>query len=313
MSFDYNEFLTSKMFCRINELKTFFPEKIEEELSRRGEIPFPHRKLVLVAADHNARMITAYGSNPVGLADRREYLSRLVRILYADSVDGVETTADIIEDLAALNYHTRETGGKDFLAGKVLIGTANRGGLLNTAWELDDRCTCVSVKRAVAMHLSGLKFMLRIHPDRVESGQMLSYCAGLIDEAAQAGLPVFIEGLYMDGNLKNLVIKKDLESLLKTVGVISALGSTSLRKWIELPLHPEYERAAGASSCSVLVVPDEIGQTKDELIKEYTEQSCLNGNIRGILLGRNVLYCKEDPMQIAETIAEVWHEVSGKE
>lgn len=307
MDFRYEEFLPEKIFYEVNELKTFYPEIIEAELKARKRTGYPHKKLVLAVADHNARMITAYKGDAIGLAHRREYLARLVRVLFSKSVDGVEATADGIEDLVALNYLTKRNQHFDFLNGKMLIGTVNRGGLMNTVWEMDDLCTCFTVERLARINLDGIKFMLRINPDRAESRKTLSYCAEIINEAEKYGLPVFIEGLFVQTKEGVHTIRKDLESLVKTAGVVSGLGNTSLRKWIELPVHPEYKTVVSASTNSILVVPDETGETQEEVLFEYTGKRNISENIRGILLGRNVLYHREDPYYLATAIADSWH------
>ena len=131
MGFDYQSFLNDKIFEELNKIKAFSPEVIEQEAAARKKPGFPHDKLVFAAADHNARMINEYKGNPIGLSNRREYLSRLVRMLQSDQIDGIEATPDIIEDLFILNKLQRERGEKAFLDGKMLVGTVNRGGLKN--------------------------------------------------------------------------------------------------------------------------------------------------------------------------------------
>ena len=113
MGFDYQSFLNDKIFEELNKIKAFSPEVVEQEAAARKKPGFPHDKLVFAAADHNAR----------------EYLSRLVRMLQSDQIDGIEATPDIIEDLFILNKLQRERGEKAFLDGKMLVGTVNRGGL----------------------------------------------------------------------------------------------------------------------------------------------------------------------------------------
>ena len=81
MGFDYQSFLNDKIFEELNKIKAFSPEVIEQEAAARKKPGFPHDKLVFAAADHNARMINEYKGNPIGLSNRREYLSRLVRML----------------------------------------------------------------------------------------------------------------------------------------------------------------------------------------------------------------------------------------
>ena len=110
MGFDYQSFLNDKIFEELNKIKAFSPEVVEQEAAARKKPGFPHDKLVFAAADHNARMINEYKGNPIGLSNRREYFSRLVRMLQSDQIDGIEATPDIIVDLFFLNKLLRERG-----------------------------------------------------------------------------------------------------------------------------------------------------------------------------------------------------------
>lgn len=305
--FDYKEVVTMEDMTALNELKTFHPQRLLDEAAGRRRTAPAHSRVVFAAADHNARMITAYRGNPIGLSGRREYLSRLVRMLCCSEVDGVEGSPDIIEELMLLNYLFRASGRVSFLDGKYIIGTVNRGGLKDVAWEMDDMCTCFTVQRLAELRLDGIKFMLRINPDSEINRNTLLYCSQVVNEAAKYGLPIFIEGLFIRTEEQGYVMKTDLESLVKTVGVVSALGCTSMCKWIELPLNERYDIAAAATANPILVVPDETGVTKDEVIAEYTRQVGIAPNVRGILLGRNVMYSDDDPMELAEAIAVKWH------
>lgn len=307
MKFDYREFLDDKVFRKLNEVKAFHPEVIEQEAENRVKPGFPHNRLVFAAADHNARMINEYKGNPIGLSNRREYLTRLVRMLQSDKVDGIEATPDIIEDLMILNKLRREAWEKEFLKGKMLVGTVNRGGLKNTAWEMDDMPTCFTVDRLAALKMDGVKFMFRLNPMDERSKYTLKYCAETVNRAAELHLPVFIEALYVETGKDGFVMRTDTESLCKVVGVTGAVGCTGANKWIEVPLNQEYQIPTSATTCPVLVVPDEKESLPLEIVREYTKEIGLNDNIRGILLGRNVMYSDEDPLPIAEAIADVWH------
>ena len=307
--FCYEEILNEEDYETLNEYKTFHPGLLEQEANRRKKVEIPHEHIVLAAADHNARMINAYEGDPIRLSNRREYLARLIRILSCQEVDGVEGTPDIIEDLLLLNHIFRESGRDEFLMDKWMIGTVNRGGLKDTAWEMDDMCTCFTVEWLAALGLDGIKFMIRINPDCEASKNTLRYCADTVNLASKYQLPVFIEGLFVRTEESSYVMKTDLESLIKTAGVVSAIGCSSQQKWIELPLNPDYAVAVAATTCSVLVVPDETGRTQEEVITEYTAQVGIAPNVRGILLGRNVMYSRDDPAILARAIANKWHEI----
>lgn len=305
--FEYEAYLGDELFQALNEIKAFHPQVIEEEAALRKKPGFPHDKLVFAAADHNARMINEYKGNPIGLSNRREYLSRLVRMLQSDAIDGIEATPDIIEDLLIINKLRREAGEKAFLDGKMLVGTVNRGGLKNTVWEMDDLPACFTVERIAKLRMDGVKFMIRVNPLDARSRHTVRYCADAVNEAEKYGLPVFIEALYVETAETGFAMKTDSESLCKVVGVVGALGCTSANKWIEVPLNQEYHVPTSATTCPVLVVPDEVESEPLAVVKEYTKEIGLNYNIRGILLGRNVMYNESDPLPIAEAIANVWH------
>ncbi len=308
MTFDCRKFLGEEMFRQVNEIQTFDPEIVISEAMRRRKPDKKKRVLVLAAADHNARMINEYKGNPIGLSNRRDYLSRLVRILTSDKVDGLEAAPDIIEEVLIINYLRKKEGYPDFLDGKMMIGTVNRGGLRDSAWEMDDMCTCFTVERLVKLRMDGAKFMIRINPRETESRHTLRYCAETVNAAEKQGLPVFIEALFVETDENgHFVVKTDTESLCKVVGVVSALGCTSTQKWIELPRNPDYPAPAGAAACSVLVVPDESETETSSIIREYTKEKGIHPNVRGILLGRNVMFHDSDPFPLADAIGGAWH------
>lgn len=313
MEFNYREFLDDCFFRRINEIKAFHPEIIEKEASLRIPPGFPHERLVFAAADHNARMINEYKGNLIGLSNRREYLTRLIRMLQSDQIDGIEAAPDIIEELIIANRLQREGGKREFLEGKMLVGTVNRGGLKNTVWEMDDLPLGFTVDRIKKLNMDGVKFMLRINPSDERSKNTLRYCAEAVNEAEKYSLPVFIEALYVETEGERFVLKTDSESLCKVIGVVGALGCTGANKWLEIPLNPEYQIPTAATTCPVLVVPDEIENEPVEVVKEYTKEIGISDNICGILLGRNVMYNTEDPLPIAEAIADVWHSGAAPE
>ena len=310
VKFNCQEFLGDEVFLKLNEIKAFHPEIILEETAKREKPGFPHKHLVFAAADHNARMINEYKGNPIGLSNRREYLTRLVRMLQSDSIDGIEATPDIIEDLIIINRIRRESGEKDFLKGKMLVGTVNRGGLKNTVWEMDDMPACFTVDRIHKLNMDGVKFMIRLNPMDERTKYTVRYCADAINAAESYGLPIFIEALYVETTEKGFAMKTDSESLCKVVGVVGALGCTGANKWIEVPLNQEYHIPVGATTCPVLVVPDEVENEPEAVVKEYTKEIGIAGNVRGILLGRNVMYNESDPLPIAEAIADTWHSAS---
>lgn len=312
IEFNYEKFLPRELYNEINRIRTFEPWVVAKEAKDRRKPVQRGECYVFAAADHNARMINEYKGDKIGLSNRHEYLSRLARMLQSEEVDGVEAAPDIIEDLLILNYLSKKRTGKDFMADKLIVGTVNRGGLKNTVWEMDDMCTCFTVERINRLSLDGVKFMIRINPDSEMSKNTVKYCAQIINEAEKYSLPVFIESLFVRNDGSSYKMQTDTESLVKTVGVVSALGCTALQKWLEVPINSEYQTVTNATTCSILVVPDELMNYPEDVVEEYTEQMGTNNNVRGILLGRNVMFNETDPYYIAEAVARIWHGQSSR-
>ena len=159
----------------------------------------------------------------------------------------------------------------------------------------------------------GVKFMIRLNPMDERSKYTVRYCAEAVNAAESAGLPIFIEALYVETTETGFTMKTDSESLCKVVGVVGALGCRASGKWIEVPLNHEYAVPTAATTCPVLVVPDEVKSEPIEVVEEYTKEIGISSNIRGILLGRNVMYNESDPLPIAEAIADIWHKGGNAE
>jgi hypothetical protein len=307
LRFKYEEVLPRETYDRLNQARVDEPNlpEIEAEARKRRQ-RLCGEKLILVAADHNARMITDFDGDPLRLGNRHEFLSRVIRALSAPGVDGIEGTPDILEDVLILNALSRRAGGPDLLEDKILIGTINRGGLKRTSWEMDDRPTCFTLGRIERLRLDGAKVMFRILPEDDRSGRTLKYCADIVSEAEERGIPVFIESLYVNRVGEGYSLDTSTANLVRTVGVASALGSSSVNKWLEVPINDEYDRVALATTCPLLVVPMETGRGYEQVVAEYSKGIGAGTNVRGVLLGRNVFMAEEDPLELAAEVARLW-------
>lgn len=284
------------------------PQRIYREArERRAPRALTKRgSLLIAAADHNGRMITAYDGKATALANRQEYLARLMRLLSCSHVDGVEGTPDILEELLLLNAVMVEEGYGDFLDDKLLIGTMNRGGLLGTAWEMDDRSLAFSMAGVQRLRLDGMKIMCRIATDNPDSGKTLEYCAAGINEAVANNLPVFVEGLFVKKNHGRYEVQTGTEELMGVLGVMNALGTSSVGKWLEVPYNEEFSTVARATTSPILMVQEEKERESLAVIKEYAQGMGAAPAVSGTLIGRNVLFAEEDPMLLAQAIGYTW-------
>ena len=192
-------------------------------------------KLNIVAADHPARNVTKVGDDPLAMADRREYLARILRVLSSDHVDGVMATMDILEDLLAIDGLLRKAGAQTLLDNRVLIASLNRGGLAGSAWELDDPMTGTTAAVSKDWRLDGVKVLLRVDESEPASLKTMLACAQAINESNALQLPMFLEPLPVRRTDKGWTVVKTAEALARLAGVASALGDSSRYLWLKLP------------------------------------------------------------------------------
>ena len=169
--FSSKEFLSDSLLARLTETRVSDPDfawRAARVRTRRERLA-PSGKLNILAADHPARNVTKVGADPLAMADRRDYLARILRVLSSERVDGIMATMDILEDLLTIDGLLRDAGAPVLLDGRVLIGSVNRGGLAGSAWELDDPATGVTPATCCEWRLDGAKLLLRVDPSEPAS------------------------------------------------------------------------------------------------------------------------------------------------
>jgi hypothetical protein len=308
-SFDPKEFLPARLFTRITNLRVDDPDmayRTAAKRLRRSRLS-PDGKLTLLAADHPARMVTQIRGEYLRMGNRQEFLSRIARVLACSPFDGVLGTADVFDDLLMLEHLA---GAKrSFLGRKLMLGSVNRGGLAGTVFELDDFMTGYDTDGIARMRFDGAKFLLRVDPDDEESAKTLGYCVETVREFSKRRIPVFIEPLPVvksDGKVKTDNTK---EKLVKLVGVASALGSSSARVWLKLPYCDGFEDVAAATTLPIVLLGGEAEDDTLGLLNEVEAAMRAGPNVRGVLLGRNLLYPPgDDPLPLAMALHSMVHE-----
>lgn len=235
----------------ITEIRRTRPESIAERLRARPRfrgVPAGD-KLLVIAADHQARGALAVGDDPHAMADRVELVERIQVALSRPGVHGFLGTADLVEELALL-------GALDH---KLVLGSMNRGGLAGTAFEIDDRFTGYDARGIADAGLDGGKMLLRIDPDDPASVATMEACARAVDELAERGLIALVEPFWStrtDGRVRN-----DLspDAVIRSATIASGLGRTSAYTWLKLPAVPEMERVLAATTLPTLLLGGEVG------------------------------------------------------
>lgn len=300
--------ITEIRLNRAHELKAFAQSRARRQtLTTDG-------KLVILAADHPARMVTGALDNPVGLADRRQYLSRILRVLTGGGVDGLMGTPDIIEEVLAADLLHVESGQPSFLDHKLLVGCMNRGGLSGTAFDLLDSYTAYDARGLAAMNLDAAKLMFRLEPEEPNSGRTILWSAQAINDCLDQNLPAFVEPLMVKKQGTRYVVQRDAESQMRICGVASALGRSSLNTWLKLPFGPDYERVACSTTCPILMLGGEAVADPLPLLRDIETGMRAGANVRGALIGRNVLFPGDrDPLLMARAVSRIVHEGTSAE
>ena len=305
------EFFPDRLLARLTETRVADPDftwRAARIRVRRDRLA-PTGKLNILAADHPARNVTKVGADPLAMANRRDYLARILRVLTTARVDGIMATMDILDDLLAIDGFLRQVGAPTLLDHRLLIASLNRGGLAGSSWELDDPITGASPASCQEWRLDGAKLLLRFDEKDPASLTTLQACARAISESNARGLPMFLEPLPVTRTDKGYVVVKTPEALARLAGVASALGDSSRFLWLKLPHCEGYETVARATTMPILLLGGESAGDPSPFLTQLGAAMAAGPNVRGALVGRNVLYPgTEDPLAMADAAGGIVHQ-----
>lgn len=278
--------LTAARLSKVTATRARNPQAVAEAAIRRpsrGRLLGERGTLLVIAADHTARGVLRAGRRTLAMANRADLLDRLLVALSRPGVDGLLGTADIVEDLLLLGA----------LDGKVVLGSMNRGGLIGTSFEVDDRFTGYDEDAIARFELDGGKMLLRIDPDDPATARTLEACARAVDALASRGKLALVEPFLasrVDGRLRN-----DLspDAMVRAVSVASGLGRTSAYTWLKIPVVAEMERVVAATTLPTLLLGGDVADDQDEMFARW-EKAVRLPTVTGLVVGRSLLYPPDD-------------------
>jgi hypothetical protein len=309
--FSSQQFFSDTLLARLTDTRVNDPDFAWRAAQVRvlRERPAPSGKLNLLAADHPARNVTKVGQQPLAMADRRDYLARILRVLSSQRVDGIMATMDILEDLLSIDAFLRAASAPTLLDHRLLIASLNRGGLAGSSWELNDPMTGATPATCRAWRLDGAKVLLRVDASEPASLKTLLASAQAISECNALRLPMFLEPLPVTKIDKGYVVVKTAEALAQLAGVASALGDSSRYLWLKLPHCDGYETVVRSTTLPILLLGGESAGDPAPFLSQLAAALSAGPNVRGALVGRNVLYPgDEDPLGMAEAAGGIVHE-----
>ncbi len=259
------------------------PESIAEAYERRrgpDRLLSDRGTLFLVAADHPARGAIGVPGHPLALANRRDLLRRLLVALAHPDVDGLLGTPDVVEELLLLGA----------LEGKAVIGSMNRGGLHGAAWTMDDRFTAYDAESIVRYRLEGGKMLLRLDDTDPGTVSTLEACARAVSQLADHRLAAMVEPLPYGRDADGApVLLGDVAALSRAVSVASALGTTSARTWLKLPVCDDPATVFGATTLPCVVLGGVPAATPGEDLEGWG-RVLREPVVRGLVVGRALLH-----------------------
>jgi len=266
------------------------PQDIADAASTRT-LPDPttdESRLLIIAADHAARGALDVGSNPSAMSNRFDMLDRLGTALAIPGVSGVLGTPDVVEDLLLLGALDR----------KYVFGSMNRGGLPGAVFEMDDRFTAYDVDSIVRFKLDGGKMLLRINLDDQGTANALESCARAVTDLANANRVAMIEPFMssrVDGRIQHDL---STEGVMRSMAIASALGGTSSHTWLKVPVVNDMERVAEATTMPIMLLGGPRSDRPDEMF-EHWEKTLRIPGVRGLVVGRNLIYPPDDDVTTA--------------
>ncbi|GAA2857110.1 aldolase [Streptosporangium fragile] len=275
---------------RLREDRARRPERVTTLAAARRRRPVlaGRDKLLIIAADHPARGALGVGDRPLAMESRLDLLDRILAALAHPGVDGLLATPDVVEDLLLLGA----------LDDKLVIGSMNRGGVQGSVFEFDDRFTAYDAGSIAKMGLDGGKMLCRIAPDDPATAGTLERCGQAVSGLAGLGLMAMIEPFWsrhVDG-----AVRHDLSAaaMIRAISVVQALGTTSARTWLKIPVIEDMERVMAATTLPTLLLGGDPGQAADEAFAAWGKALRQPG-ARGLVVGRALLYPPGDDVAAA--------------
>ena len=276
----------------VTEIRATDPGRIGRALAQRPRADLVGAgRLMVIACDHPARGALGAGERPLAMADREDLLQRCMTALSRPGVNGFLGTAEIIEDLTLLGA----------LDGKLVWGSMNRIGLQGASFEMDDRFGAYDAEGIEASHLDGGKMLTRVNYADPASATTLEASAKAIDSLSERGLNAMIEPFISRWEGDRIVNDISEEAVIRSICIAQALGRSSAHTWLKLPCVSDpasMRRVMASTSLPSLILGGEVS-TDPEATRASWAAALELPNVRGLVVGRSLLYPGNDDVEAA--------------
>ena len=268
----------------LSETRFAEPGAIQQAADRRKvRESVGSERLLIIAADHAARGVVHVGDAPTAMGDRYELLERIRTALDIPGVDGVLGSPDVIEELLLLGA----------LEDKLVFGSMNRGGLPGASFEYDDRFTGYDAASIVSSRLDGGKMLLRINLEDAGTANTLSACARAVTELARERKVAMVEPFMMRQTAGRAVSDLSSSAIIRSMSIAAGLGTSSAYTWLKIPVVDEMGPIADATTLPLLLLGGDRAKDPDAMFDRW-ERALGYPGVRGLVVGRNLLYPRDD-------------------
>ena len=247
---------------------------------------------LVVAADHRAR----------GILTVERYLDYVRAVSSClPHADGLIASVQPLGDLSA--------SGAIGNTHHVYL-SANRTGLAGSSFEIDDRLV-VSLERAAALGVAGVKLMTRIDRADPRTAEALALLGRVLEEGQALGLDVMVEALaWSEGRLQ-----RDTDAIVLAAVIAHDMGSPLLKVPVpDVPAGDERRDAVARIVASVgapvlFLGGPAAGGEKPKAARQVVLDEVADvmaGGGAGMALGRR-LYLDPDPGEATRLVADAVH------
>ena len=96
--------------------------------------------------------------------------------------------------------------------------------------------------------------------------------------------------------------------MIKAISAASALGNSSRNTWLKVPYCEGFGSVAASTTLPILILGGGAVGSHKPYLKELEQALASGYNVRGALVGRNILYPGEgNPYDAAKAVGELVH------
>ncbi len=253
----------------LSDTRATQPRLIRQALAARRRRPLDEYRgpILLISADAPARGVIEAGDDYSAMANRGEFLRRIITALQDPGVAGIVATPDVVDDLALLGALDR----------RLVIGSMNPGGLAGSDLQYHGGFTAYTADAIETANLDGGRMHLRIDDLDPSTPERMAAVAEAVNHLAWCERPALVEVQ---------TTPMEAEFLIRSMAVAAGLGNSSAYTWLQVPIIDPLEPILAATTLPTIISG---GEPSVENLERWWE-ALGHSQVRGVIAGPSILY-----------------------